>query len=304
MNWKKDYIDILKRNNFKQIVENDVFVWTAKIEDTLATSFHKKMPNGAVLRKLQNVRLHLAYWETPYYKKAIERFTSEFVNPADCLAVDIGCGDGRFTEFLLKKGFGKVIAIDAHLTPLLALANYAKENGLSERLLIIHSLAQQLPLPSCMADLVLAIEVFYYLNKNFNKALQEASRILKKNGLLINSEPDLEGIVYKSVIFDKLGDVIENFENHHFKEEKGKTYFKFRLFTKSEIRKYLTKVGLEVENFHGISLLPLILRIKMVRDEISQDELKKRENRIQKIIDYFDSEGVLSSFIIWKSRKI
>ena len=48
-----------------------------KYSPGVALILHKLMEEGTTLRKLKNEHLHLAYWETPYYKKAIRKFTNE-----------------------------------------------------------------------------------------------------------------------------------------------------------------------------------------------------------------------------------
>ena len=64
------------------------------VPETLSLKFHKKMSKGAALRELQKKHLHLAYWETKYYKAAISKFLT--INPGnDAVVADIGCGDGR-----------------------------------------------------------------------------------------------------------------------------------------------------------------------------------------------------------------
>jgi hypothetical protein len=133
--------------------------------------------------------------------------------------------------------------------------------------------------------------------------LQEANRVLKKGSVLINSEPDLEGAIYKSIFFEDIDDIIDNFQFKKFKEEKGETKFKFRLFSREEIKTLLKQAGFKTTAYHGLSLLPSILRIKMVREEFSADEISARENEIRTIFDYFNQNGSLFKHIIWKSIK-
>ena len=109
---------------------------------------------------------------------------------------------------------------------------------------------------------------------------------------------------FKSIFFEEINDVLENSEERIFKEEKGKTDFKFRLFTKEELKRLLSRNGFEVLDFHGLSLLPSILRIKMVRGEFSKEEIEDNEDGLRKVFDYFDQYGSLFKHIIWKSRKI
>lgn len=278
-------------------------IYSSHLQGGLGTEFHEKMPKGAALRELKDVPLHLSFWETPYYRKAILSFLADFHPTAESVALDIGCGDGRFSELLIEHGFQRVIATDAHLTPLISLQNYANEKGFADKLLLIQCDADHLPLPAQASDVILAIGVFYYLNNRFEACLTEAARLLRRGGILINSEPDLEGAVVKSLYFEGIEDALENFEQLQFKEEKGETKFKFRLFSQDEMPHILSAHGFTNETYHGLSLLPSILRIKMVRGEIDKDQVSKAENRLREMFDYFDSRGMLHKHVIWKSKK-
>ncbi|NMB57348.1 methyltransferase domain-containing protein [Candidatus Beckwithbacteria bacterium] len=294
INWKKNIF-----NN--QLKEHDG-IYLCKYKKSLAIEFHNKMPKGAALRELQEFPLHLAYWERPYYHNALEKFLSNFRITKETVAVDIGCGDGRFTEYLLKKGFQKIIATDSHIKPLLSLRNYIIKNNFQDKVLIINCSAEDIPIKTESVDLALAIGVFYYLNDKCELAISESKRLLKTKGILINSEPDLSGAIFKSIYFEEIDDLIENFEKRKFKEEKGKTNFKFKLFSQDEISQLLQKSGFNIIDKHGLSLLPSILRIKMVRGELSEDEIKSKENKLRKIFDYFDNKPIYKH-IIWKSQK-
>ncbi len=273
-------------------------------DESLGTIFHEKMPRGAALRELSKKALHLSYWETPYYEKAITGFLEDIGDPSQCTAMDIGCGDGRFTELLLKLGFARVIATDAHLVPLQSLQQFANSSGQTERLLLIQCGADQLPLASASVDAALAIGVFYYLNEKYENCLKEVHRVLRTGGTLVNSEPDLEGAVYKSLFFEEVEDALENLEAGRFKEEKGHTDFKFRLFEQEDMRQMLARNGFQTIDQHGLSLLPSVLRIKMVRGGIPEDVINRRETEIRRLFDYFDEKGRLYKHIIWKNFKL
>ncbi|GEM_PF-5541958 len=277
-------------------------IYTAEMEKNLGIEYHDKMETGSILRSLKDQKFHLSYWETPYYEKAINTFIDGVENAEGKIAADIGCGDGRFTELLLDRGYN-VIALDSHIQPLFDLSQYAEKNGMSDRLMVIHGSADSLPIPSDSLDVALAIGVFYYLNENFEKALGEAHRVLKPGGILVNSEPDIEGATFKSVILDEIEDLLENLEQRRFKEGKGKTEFKFRLFTKEDMKGHLDAAGFEFLDYHGLSLLPSILRIKTSRGEFSLEELEQKEDQVRNVFDYFDTNGSLHKHVIWNSRK-
>ena len=119
------------------------------------------MPKGAALRALKDVRFHLPYWETPYYRKAITRFLAELPPNRVTVVMDIGCEDGRFTQLLVELGYQSIIATDAHLMPLLSFQDYAQRKCFADRLLIIHCAAGAVPVRAGIAAAILAIGVYY-----------------------------------------------------------------------------------------------------------------------------------------------
>ena len=274
------------------------------VHENLGTSFHARMPKGAALRELQDVHLHLSYWEAPYYEKAVRELMAEELDPEKSVVADIGCGDGRLTVFLLESGFQKVVAVDADRRPLESLALYARERGFQERLLLIHASAMQLPLkPQCL-DGALAIGVFYYLNEAYEDAFREATSKLRPAGILVQSEPDLEGAIYKSAIFEGVDDIIENYYDRIFKEEKGETPFKFRLFAREDMPGFLREHGMECRDSRSISLLPSIVRIKMVRGELDAEDVADREEKLRAVMDYLSDHGQIAKHRLWKSVKL
>jgi ubiquinone/menaquinone biosynthesis C-methylase UbiE len=286
-----------------QFADDKLQIFKGIVPQSLSFQFHKKMPKGAALRELKDQHLHLAYWETPYYKDAITKHLKE-VDRKNTIVADIGCGDGRFTEFLLELGFSKIIATDIDLTPLQSLAEYLQVIGATDKVLLINTELENLPLRSEICDAILSIAVLYYLNDNYDQGLKEVTRLLKTSGIFVNSEPDMEGALYKSIIFETLEDVFENFFDRKFKEEKGETPYKFRLFSEQEITKKLNNAGLTVQDKYGLSLFPLIIRIMMVRGEIEKEALSMNESKLREVLDYLNGNGKLNKNVIWKSQKI
>jgi ubiquinone/menaquinone biosynthesis C-methylase UbiE len=296
--WKKQVLssdDIEYAEPERQIVKGS-------IPNTMSYEFHKQMKKGAALRELQDQHLHLAYWEAPYLKEAIQRFLQE-VDRDNTIVADVGCGDGRFTEYLLELGFCKIIATDLDLRPLQSLALHLDRIGAQDKVLLIHSTVDHLPLKSGICEAVLAIGVLFYLNESFCQGLNELVRVLKPSGTLVNYEPNLEGKIYKSLFLDTLDDVFENYFERTTKEQQGATPFKFKLFTEAEITQFLEDAGLEVRDYHGISTFSIIIRIMMVRGLLDEASVSKHEGKIREIMDYLNHHGKLSNMIIWQSIK-
>ena len=264
--------------------------------------FHLRMDRGAVLRKLQYKHLHLCYWETSYYKETLVAFL-EGVDPRGKTAMDVGCGDGRFTEQLIRLGYERVVATDIDIRPLQGLAMYSEAKGFRDKLLLIQCSADCIPVKQESVDVALSIGVLYYLNERFEDGLRCIVGLLRPSGILIDSEPDFEGALLKAMIFEDLTDYVEVFQGHTFTEACKGEKSRFRVFTADELQGHYRAAGLDVLDRHGLSLFPSILRIAMVRGKFTESEIADIEIDIRKTFDYFDQKGSVYKHIIWKTKK-
>jgi ubiquinone/menaquinone biosynthesis C-methylase UbiE len=123
------------------------------------------------------------------------RFTDEFIYgryqifeeveeelsrlPANGKVLDLGCGTGHFSNYILKKGF-EVHAID----PSVKMLEYARNNF--SDIQFIEGVASSLPFPDNTFDLVISIEVFRYLTKaDLHLSYSEIHRVLKPGGRML-----------------------------------------------------------------------------------------------------------------------
>ncbi|SDY17958.1 Ubiquinone/menaquinone biosynthesis C-methylase UbiE [Evansella caseinilytica] len=266
------------------------------------TKFHQAMARGSQLNALQYQPFHLAYWETPYYNKAIKKFLAG-KQPSDAVALDLGCGDGRFTQLLISLGFDKIIAVDADYRSLEALANTAVRAGYREKLLLIQAGAGKVPLNDRTADVVLAIGVLYYLNEDYESGLHEVSRLLQTNGIAVIAEPDLEGASLKALLYDGIDDFFDTITKQRFLEFHETHKEKFRLFRREELVALFRKHHLTVNDYHGISIFPSILRLGMKKGQLTDKAIRQKEDEIRKSFDFLDDHGKVFKHIIWSCRK-
>ena len=94
----------------------------------------------------------------------------------DSKILDMGCGEGVFIEELISRGFSNVSGIDS---------NYSSELVRKANILAA-------PFPEKHFDIMLLLDVIEHLNfQDQEKALIEIKKILKDNGKLIISIPNL-----------------------------------------------------------------------------------------------------------------
>lgn len=300
-NWKESVVDNTVIDNQK-FSADEFGIFKCEVDNTIAYEFHQTHTKGAFLRKFEKQKYHQVNWETPYYKKVFDDFLGSNDSP-DKVALDLGCGDGRFTEYLLSKGFKKIVCVDFDYRLLVSLSEFAKQNGYSDNLLLICSDITNLPLKENAFDLILSIRTLYYLNEKYENAIKHVHSLLQQNGELIISDPNMEGFILRALVFDSLNNALQTFEKRKFKEVQADTDVWFRSFDEKELTEIYSRNGFTIENKHGISMFHNLLRVSQLRGIISESEIEENEFRIKQMFDHLHKFGRLFKDVIWKLRK-
>lgn len=114
----------------------------------------------------------------PYLLKDLKNYcTNDFENKK---VLEIGTGPGFIISELLKEKFSKIYGIDISLNMLIR----ASSRNIDERLMLINSKAENLPLKNDSIDLIISRgSVFFW--KDLSKAFREIYRVLRDNGFLL-----------------------------------------------------------------------------------------------------------------------
>lgn len=299
MSWKDDFI----RNSFGENVKIDEQgILRCPVGDSYSYAFHTKHTKGAHLRKLANKQYHQIQWETPYYLKVLEEYLEE-VYIGSSIILDFGCGDGRFSEYLLEKGCQRLICVDFDYATLVSLSEFVTESGLEDRVLIVHSDFANFPLPPKVYDCILGIGVLYYLNERYEAAMKELNDSLTEGGLLITSDPSIEGFFLRTMMFDSFGSAMNVWRQRRFKETKEETGYVFRVFGLDEWIKIFEDAGFEIMGDRGISLFHNLLRVQFLRGQVDESTIKENESDLREFFDYLHDHGGLVKHKIWKLQK-
>lgn len=283
------------------MVDNNGII-IGKKSNSIGAEFHEKRNKSALLRDLVKDQLHQISWETPYYNKFIDECL-DGIDLSNKVCLDLGSGDGRFTEYLINKGAKKVICVDADYKPLHKLSIHSEKEGYRNKIDLIHTGLEDLPIEDNSVDVVLALGVYYYLGEKQIKALKITNNKIKKGGILISSEPNLEGIALRSLIFNTLDDMVENFTNFNFKEEQKDTKYRFPLYEEKKLLSLYEACGFTFIYKKGLSLFHQIIRIQYVRGLISEKELESNLENLKEIFDYLDENGKMNKTIMYKHIK-
>lgn len=172
--------------------------------------------------------------ETHWWPQGMKRINISFLNKylktkKNLKILDAGCGTGAVLSYL--QNYGQTIGIDISNEAL----KYAKQIGQVQK-----GDVTSVPFKDDSFDLVVCLDVLYHLwVKDYQKALTEFNRVLKKGGILLLREP----------AFDWL-------KSSHDLIEYGK-----RRFSKGKMRRALKTSSFEILKltYTNFFLFPLIL---------------------------------------------
>ncbi|WP_435116913.1 class I SAM-dependent methyltransferase [Candidatus Pelagibacter bacterium nBUS_49] len=263
---------------------------------------HAKV-KGTKIDSLEKTPFSLPFWETKYYKKIIKKYIKNYNKNISIL--DAGCGDGRFTLLLLEMGFKNIVSVDSSIHSLKILDNKLKKINKSKYVTLVHGSILDVPFARNYFDIILCIGVLYYLNNNYEKGLKKIVKCLKKNGLLLETEPDKEGNALKAMIFDGIHQYLNVVKKNKFIEYFGDKPIQLRCFDEKELKNIFKTYNLNVLNKEIISLFPSILTIGRKNSLIVGIENDiKQIKKIRDSFDYFFNEKGVAKHKLWVLKKI
>jgi SAM-dependent methyltransferase len=104
----------------------------------------------------------------------------------DSVIVELGCGQGYFLDKLNEMGFHNLCGID--------IGNYLKNRKYEHHIVDLN--VEKLPQENGSVDVVVGFQILEHL-ENYFLVLQEAKRVLRKDGLFIFSVPNQFNIFFR-----------------------------------------------------------------------------------------------------------
>lgn len=101
------------------------------------------------------------------------------------VVLDVACGTGYGSDYLIKNGAKKIVGLDISGEAI----NYAKDNYKNSNLTFIVGDSTKLPFENEEFDAIVSFETIEHI-KEYNKFLDECERVLKKGGIFICSTPN------------------------------------------------------------------------------------------------------------------
>lgn len=267
-----------------------------------AYDFHQRYTKGAHLRRLEAVPFHQSQWESPYYRKTLDRFL-ENVDLTQAMILDFGCGDGRFADHLMQQGARRIVCVDFDYATLAAFSEHLAQTGFRHKVLLLHTDFDHLPFSDNTFDVILAIGSLYYLDRQYEVGIARLRDMLVQNGVMITSDPSIEGFMLRALVFNGLNESLDIFRSRRFREVTDATAPGFRAFDENEWRDIFRAAGLTVLDQQGVSLFHNLLRVLYLKGVVSEEQLRERQGEIEGMFDYLHDHGSLFKHVVWKLGK-
>jgi hypothetical protein len=120
----------------------------------------------------------------------------ELLHLAGRAALDIGCGDGKFTRFLARSG-ARATGLDVNPHVLVRARDTARDGGLD--IAWVEGRAEDLPFADDSFDVVVFSNSLHHVAPAMmNRAIAESARVLRPGGELYVMEPVAEGAYFEA----------------------------------------------------------------------------------------------------------
>ncbi len=148
--------------------------------------------------------------------------------------LDLGCGAGRNSVYLAKKGFD-VVGVDVSKSALTLANEWAKKERLKNAAFMLGTMIN-IPFKDCYFDAVISISVIHHgVKEDIARTIAEVHRILKKEGVFLANIASVKDPRYGEgeKVEEGTFRILEAFEEKRFEEL-------HHFFTKKEACKILT----------------------------------------------------------------
>ena len=218
----------------------------------------------------------------------------------DSIVLEGGCGLGKFLFYLREKGYNNLIGVDFTDKPL----QLIKEQDSS--IIIKSGDVNHLPLTDNSIDMYLSMGVIEHFEEGPQQSLNEAMRVLKKNGILILAVPYqnlYRGTIRKYVTMPLLKILKPSFRN------KNRVFYQY-YYSKKDLGQFIHQCGFEIidwfyyDQFHTKSQrIGISLEFPFTKKNTSKPYELNWIGRAIAIISEIFSQCIFSSSIAFVIKK-
>jgi len=152
--------------------------------------------------------------------------------PRDGIAIDAGCGDGKWPVYLSRRGY-RVIALD------IAREGVVRARAAEPGLAALQGDVRRTPLRDGAVDAVISLGVVEHDEAGPQAALAEARRITKRGGTLVLAVP------FNNLFRRSIGNHLMSWVTRRRLADGHRLGFNEYRFSKRELRRYLRDAGFE-----------------------------------------------------------
>ncbi|ROS00115.1 methyltransferase family protein [Sinobacterium caligoides] len=218
--------------------------------------------------------------------------------------LDVGCGDGRVTTWLLENTAANIVAVDCSLDSLRRLQRryLAQSEGYERRVLLLQCNVVDIPLRENSCDFVWAFESLYYLLEDYQRGINELSRILTDQGLLANCDRDYEyGLIYE--LLNKGPEALLAADKTKLMPEPGEEGdLQARLLTRREIRQALKANELYVMAESPVPAISVMVSYLNSRGLFVDEIQRYSAEMVSLFLKLLPETAFCKSTIFWSSK--
>jgi ubiquinone/menaquinone biosynthesis C-methylase UbiE len=128
-------------------------------------------------------------WSLQKQYAILRNIIQKYCDKKNIVALDAGCGTGKWSRELINIGVEKVVGVDFSPGVLKTAQEIAKNEGLEHKISLVKANLENLTFfPDNTFDIVFCYGVIEHLD-NPNNVFKEFSRVVKKNGYIIEGVP-------------------------------------------------------------------------------------------------------------------
>lgn len=238
--------------------------------------------------------------ELRQYYKHLEELTK--ILPKNKPIMDIGCGDGRFTQYFLDLDFSQVVAIDLGIHNLKRLASRLSAED-KKRSCLVHASAAEIPFLAESFQGIFAIGLFNLLIDHIVDICEHINTLLTPGGILVNTDPTLEGSLLYALVRNDLREFFEVARTHtKIVDYDSKWASRIPVFENGRIEDVLHHAGLEVQEVRGISVFPSLIFGGLLQMHPQDDDVK--QELVDIVDDLADSNTPIYRVKMYLSKKM
>lgn len=228
---------------------------------------------GAHQRVRSKNPLNASYYDLFYYRSIIKKMLSYL--PDDPTIVDLGCGDGRGIEILLKLGVERLIALDFNHVDLSLLLQEIEKAQLC--VLPVCASVTDPPLLSESANAAMMLEVAYTLETPL-EAYLNCNRWLKPGGYAIVSNVAIESYYIHALLNQDWDQVKRIAEEKKYLDNLGGQDILVHLYDAERMRKDAQDSGFEIIESQVVpGIFGLLLHALQKSNQLNEDKIQLLE---------------------------